>query len=133
MIIKSGGPSYLCETRVLRILDPIIFDVTTFCGRLGDAAGNTPHRKPGPNVSSATMNYSNGKEGIHCRKNSNKNGVFVLQLTELYLFLQISPVFMASLGIFSLLFFFYGTNSGDYQKDHRQCTKLSLSNIKVVK
>ena len=48
---------YLCETLVRHISDPIVSDVTTFCGRLGDAAGNTPHRKPGPNVSSAATNY----------------------------------------------------------------------------
>ena len=52
---------YLCETPVRHISDPIVSDVTTFCGRLGDAAGNTPHRTPGPNVCSATTNYKNEK------------------------------------------------------------------------
>ena len=55
---------YLCETPVRHISDPIVSDVTTFCGRLGDAAGNKPHRKPGPNVSSAAKNYWNGKRNV---------------------------------------------------------------------
>ena len=46
------------------------------------------------------------KKELFTGKTVIKMECFVLDLTELYLFLQISPVFMASLEIFSLLFFF---------------------------